>query len=265
MGCKGSLVRIQSPRPSSNHLIFRAFRRFNQIVSIVPCDCLARAAGEWSARPGDRAPWPLPFPKRGNFNVRIRTIKPDFFKDEKLAEVEPSVRLMFVGLWLIADKNGRLEYRPKFIRAELFPYDPDVPVEAYLAELVSRGFLDPYEIDGRKYLEIHNFKKHQIINHREAASGIPAPELPGEAGARPGVPSNAQACLVMPGGKGRERKGKEGKGKEGMGNGEGKPVDMFEGGVGEILKDFPSPTSHAEKVRAQARAIKANLQARGQG
>ena len=38
-------------------------------------------------------------------------------------ECSMSARLLFVGLWTIADRNGRLEDRPKRIRAELFPYD----------------------------------------------------------------------------------------------------------------------------------------------
>ena len=35
--------------------------------------------------------------------ARTRSIKPSFFKNEYLAECEPMARLLFVGLWTLAD------------------------------------------------------------------------------------------------------------------------------------------------------------------
>ena len=55
--------------------------------------------------------------------ARARSIKPSFFKNDELAECEPMARLLFVGLWTLADRDGRLECRPMRIKAELFPYD----------------------------------------------------------------------------------------------------------------------------------------------
>jgi hypothetical protein len=62
--------------------------------------------------------------------MRIRTIKPEFFEDEKLAELPPHDRLMFIGLWLLADRNGVLEHRPAWIKAKIFPYDDGEAVDA---------------------------------------------------------------------------------------------------------------------------------------
>ena len=55
--------------------------------------------------------------------ARIRYLKPDFFRDEDLAELPHWIRLLYAGLWSIADKEGRLEDRPKRIKIDIFPYD----------------------------------------------------------------------------------------------------------------------------------------------
>ena len=51
--------------------------------------------------------------------MRIRTRKPAFFKDEDLADLPPLTRLFFQGLWPMADRDGRLENRPRLIKAEV--------------------------------------------------------------------------------------------------------------------------------------------------
>ena len=55
--------------------------------------------------------------------ARARIIKPSFFKNEELSECSYEARLLFIGLWTLADREGYVEYRPKRIKAELFPYD----------------------------------------------------------------------------------------------------------------------------------------------
>jgi hypothetical protein len=48
--------------------------------------------------------------------ARARNIKPAFFKNEQLVELGMSTRLLFIGLWCLADREGRLEDRPKRIK-----------------------------------------------------------------------------------------------------------------------------------------------------
>jgi len=107
--------------------------------------------------------------------ARIRDIKPDFFLDEDLARLTMAARLCFVGLWTLADREGRLEDRPARIRAQLFPYEPGVDVEALLLELVAGDFLVRYVVDDRAYLQIRSFGKHQHPHPKEAPSTIPPP------------------------------------------------------------------------------------------
>ncbi len=54
--------------------------------------------------------------------ARARNIKPGLFKNEILGVAEPIYTLLFEGLWLLADREGRLEDRPLRIKAEIFPY-----------------------------------------------------------------------------------------------------------------------------------------------
>ena len=51
--------------------------------------------------------------------MRARNLKPGFFQNEYLADLPPLARILFCGLWCSADRNGRLEYRPKKIKAEI--------------------------------------------------------------------------------------------------------------------------------------------------
>jgi hypothetical protein len=106
--------------------------------------------------------------------MRARNIKPAFFKNDILAECSPMARLLYIGLWCIADREGRLELRPKRIRAEIFPYE-NCKIESLLEELRKSGFIIAYKFDDNLYLEIPTFIQHQNCHIKEAASTIPAP------------------------------------------------------------------------------------------
>ncbi len=106
---------------------------------------------------------------------RLRTIKPGFFLNDLLSECQPLARLLFAGLWTIADREGRLEDRPKRIGAECLPYD-DCDIEALLDELAAPGFIVRYEVDGQPYIAVPAWKKHQCPHKTEAPSRIPPPE-----------------------------------------------------------------------------------------
>ena len=107
--------------------------------------------------------------------ARSRNIKPGFFTNEHLADLPFECRLLFIGLWTLADREGRLEDRPKRIKAAIFPYN-DVDVDASLRELEENEevFIVRYEVDGSNYIQINNFVKHQSPHHKEVASTIPA-------------------------------------------------------------------------------------------
>jgi hypothetical protein len=106
--------------------------------------------------------------------ARSRNIKPGFFLNDELAECEPLARLLFAGLWCIADREGRLEDRPKRIKIEVLPYD-NCDVDELLNQLAKQGFILRYEVGGNRYIQIVNFLKHQNPHKNEVKSVIPPP------------------------------------------------------------------------------------------
>lgn len=108
--------------------------------------------------------------------ARSRNIKPGFFTNADLAELSPLARLLFAGLWTIADKAGRLRDRPKHIKGQVLPYD-DCDVDALLNELatVEEPFINRYATECTNYIQINNWLRHQSPHHTEQESEIPSP------------------------------------------------------------------------------------------
>ncbi len=121
--------------------------------------------------------------------ARARNIKPGFFKNEQLVELPYEYRLLFAGLWTLADREGYLEDRPKRIKMEIFPGD-DVNVEKGLSALESHGLILRYMVGEGRYIHICKFLEHQHPHHKEPASTLPKP------GASPGL--DADATRVEP-------------------------------------------------------------------
>lgn len=109
--------------------------------------------------------------------ARSRNIKPGFFANEALAELPFEYRLLFIGLWTLADREGRIEDRPKRIKMTLFPAD-NVDCEEGIAALTKAGFLQRYTVEGTSVIWIVAWAKHQNPHHREQPSDLPAPPNP---------------------------------------------------------------------------------------
>jgi len=107
--------------------------------------------------------------------MRSRNIKPGFYKNEDLAECSCWARLIFPGLWMMADKNGVLENRPKRIKAELLPFD-SVEIEPLIDELEARMLVVRFEKNGASCLWIPGFSKHQSPHYSEKSIGILPPD-----------------------------------------------------------------------------------------
>jgi hypothetical protein len=117
--------------------------------------------------------------------ARARTIKPGFFTNDDLGMLKPAIRLLFAGLWTMADRDGRLIDRPAKIKAEVLPYD-HVDVVHALVELAERGFIMRYTAGGMTCIQITKWSKHQRPHPREMASELPPP--PGTPEPDPGAP-----------------------------------------------------------------------------
>lgn len=120
---------------------------------------------------------------------RSRNIKPGFFTNEELVEVDPLGRILFIGLWTLADREGRLEDRPKRIKMELLPCD-NCDIDSLLNALDEHGFIKRYVVAEKPYIQVINFKKHQNPHIKEAKSVIPAPDkLPVQESKTPDIPT----------------------------------------------------------------------------
>lgn len=104
--------------------------------------------------------------------ARARNIKPGFFRNAELVELSFEARLLFIGLWTIADRAGRLEDRPKQIKMELFPAD-NMDCDGLLSQLAAINMIDRYEIDGKRIIQVVNFSKHQNPHRDEKPSSLP--------------------------------------------------------------------------------------------
>lgn len=143
---------------------------------------------------------------------RIRTIKPEFWVDEKVVELDPWARLLFIGLWNFADDQGYLEYSVKRIKMQIFPGDT-VDVSPLLASLLEAGLLAAYDSPIGKVLHIQSWEKHQKVSN--AATPRVNPDELRSLNLSPDPPTEPSRDLASPL-SGKERKGREGerKGKE---------------------------------------------------
>jgi len=158
--------------------------------------------------------------------ARIRYLKPDFFGDEHIASLPFEHRLSFAGLWCLADREGRLEDSPPTIKRFLFSSDLSninqfVDMDKILNDLTKKPFIIRYQVDEKKYIQVLNFLKHQLVHHTEKKSIIPPP--------------SKSLTVKSP--------LKDGEKKVGMGNGNGERVM----GIGMGSTGTPTPAQAALK------------------
>jgi len=125
--------------------------------------------------------------------MRARNIKPGFYHDAELAECSIAARYLCPGLWMMADREGRLKDHPKQIKMEICPCD-NVDIDALLEELAGARHLIRYTAaDGQRLLQIRNFRMHQNPHRNEPPSRFPGiPESESSQPSRPKLVSIVQ-------------------------------------------------------------------------
>lgn len=130
---------------------------------------------------------------------RIRTIKPEFWRNEDLSAVSPEAALLAIGLLNYCDDEGYFNANAKLIESDVFPLrelSGSCPV--LIDELHRIGYLAFFSAsDGKRYGQVVNFEKHQVINKKNISRIKPLIDLPEDYG----------SCPVMVK-VGKERKGK---------------------------------------------------------
>lgn len=126
--------------------------------------------------------------------ARARNLKPGFFHNADLVELPVETRLLFAGLWTLADREGRIIDRPKQIKMEIYPAD-SFDVDSLLQQLHDSGFIIRYEVNKIKYIQVLNFLKHQNPHYQEKVSVIPPPD---DGGINPGQASDKTESPLRP-------------------------------------------------------------------
>lgn len=110
--------------------------------------------------------------------ARIRSIKPEFWNDRKLARLSRDARLLYVALWNYSDEHGRLHGDSRYVKGHCLPYDDDLSlsdVDGLLSELEQAGRVQRYEHDGDPYLFLPTLSKHQRLESAKQPSRLPKP------------------------------------------------------------------------------------------
>lgn len=110
--------------------------------------------------------------------ARIRTMKPSFWGDERVAKLTRDARLLLAGLISMADDDGRFLASPNAVNGYVFPNDdlPPAKVAKWLDEIARVGIIHTYRPDAVTYGCLPNWHKHQKIN-RYTPSQLPEPDV----------------------------------------------------------------------------------------
>jgi hypothetical protein len=139
--------------------------------------------------------------------MRIRTIKPAFWANEKMSALPDFARLLAIGLLNYADDLGFFWANSLMIRGSLFPFEEDSSkVLKGLSQLASEGYIRLGKTaDGRAVGHVVNFSKHQRVDKPQPSEiqSLAIFEEPSKNGS--GTVEDQSALY---------RKGKEGKGKD---------------------------------------------------
>ena len=103
--------------------------------------------------------------------MRIRSIKPEFWRSADISALSVEDRLLFIGLWSYVDDNGVGLDRVPLVCADLFaddlardPRETLARVTEGLRRLSEAGRIVRYRADSRDLLAVVNWARHQRID-----------------------------------------------------------------------------------------------------
>jgi len=114
--------------------------------------------------------------------MRIRSIKPEFWRSDDIASLPITARLLFIGLWSYVDDNGVGSDKVSSIAADLFAADVEVdPAETFRRVsadatcLEGRGLIVRYRAAGKPLLYVTNWERHQVVKNPSKGHLYPLP------------------------------------------------------------------------------------------
>ena len=106
-----------------------------------------------------------------------RILKESICTSESLRHLSWFDETVFYRLIVNCDDYGRFDAREDLIKGRLFPLKRDVTlasIKSALKALESEGIITLYEHEGRPYLELVNWTKHQNVRNKK--SKYPSPK-----------------------------------------------------------------------------------------
>lgn len=96
--------------------------------------------------------------------ARIRTIKPEFWTSEQIADCSPTARLLFIGLWNFCDDAGRHPASAKRLKMEVFPSDAieTTEVAKWIDELINAGLVVSYVVGQQWFWQVTGWHHQKI-------------------------------------------------------------------------------------------------------
>lgn len=124
-------------------------------------------------------PTGAPSQRTYGYVARIRSVKPEFWDDRKLARrTSRDARLLYIALWNLADEHCRLNGDPQWLKGQVFAFDDDLDtaaIDRLLKELETVGSVVRYEVDEDPFILLPKLAKHQRLEPEKVRSRIPAP------------------------------------------------------------------------------------------
>lgn len=96
--------------------------------------------------------------------ARIRTVKPEFWTSEQVAECSTTTRLLFIGMWNFCDDGGNHPASLKQLKMQIFPSD-DISVSdigEMVDELISNELITQYTVNNKNYWHVLGWHHQKI-------------------------------------------------------------------------------------------------------
>jgi hypothetical protein len=193
--------------------------------------------------------------------MRIRTIKPEFWKSQTIALLSAEAKLLAIALLNYADDEGYFFAHPALIRGELMPFaESHSHIPPLLEDLKEAGYIRIGEDAAKRKIGlVVNFKKHQLVNRPQKSKLAGTVDLPDWSPALPGVLQEPSTPVQLPppepsvnnhGSISEDSMNVHGAFTAGMDQGNGK--GMEEEGNGGSSPDKPGGTSAAASSMSEA-------------
>lgn len=111
---------------------------------------------------------------------RIRSIKPEFWNDQKLGQEPETVMLTYIGLWNFSDDYGTVKGNTVWLKNQIYPYKDKLRIDAFsawLERLVELEVIIPFTHKGESFYYIRTFRKHQRVDKPSKARNCNEAEL----------------------------------------------------------------------------------------